>query len=153
MTSPARSTSTGRLPFDVVAHAEIGVDQSHVPGGSYCGRTHSLWFCDARESGQYAWFETAFMVHPMMRGRHTGFSAVRSYEPFSAAPNDEIAVQALGPGTGTYQSAWPFTALVDDDLDEFIDRWATLLAQASTGQLQYPSSMPERPPHDTWRRT
>jgi serine/threonine protein kinase len=149
MTSPVPSTSTVRLPFDVVAHAEIQVDQSKL--GTYSGRTHSLWFCDARESGQYAWFETVFMVHPMMHGQL--FTAAHLYDPFAASPNDDVALQSLGPGIGTYQSAWPFTALIDDDLSEFIDRWATLLALASSGRLQVPSQMPERPIHDSWRRT
>lgn len=152
MTAPVRTTSTGHLPFDVVAHAEIQVDQSHVPGGTYCGRTHSLWFCDARESGRYTWFESAFMANPFMKTREIGFSAEKVIEPFSSAPSDNVAEQALAPGIGAYQVAWPFTTLVDEDLDEFVDRWATLLATASSGRLQYPSQMPERPTQDTWRR-
>lgn len=152
LTTPTRSGLGGPLPFDVIAHAEVEVDQSNIPGGSYCGRTHSLWFCDAREPGQYAWFETAFMANPLMNGRQVGFSAGRGFEPFSAAPKDEIAMQALGPGMGTYQVAWPFTLLVDDDLDECIDRWAGWLASASLGQLRYPSQMPERPTQGSWRR-
>jgi hypothetical protein len=153
MTTPARGTVNGHLPFDVIAHAEIQVDQSHVPGGSYCGRKHSLWFCDAQEAGQYAWFETAFMVLAMMEVRQTGFSAERSYEPFAAMPNAEVAHQALGPGIGKYQLAWPFTALVDEALGEFIDRWATWFATASFGRLQYPNQMPERQPSGSWRRS
>ncbi len=153
MTTPAHCTVRGRLPFDVIAHAEIQIDQSHVPGGSYCGRAHALWFCDAQEAGQYAWFETAFMVHPMMPGHQTGFSADRSYEPFAAAPNDDVAQQALGPGISTYQAAWPFIALIDEALGEFIDRWATWLATASFGRLQHPSQMPERQPTGSWRRS
>lgn len=51
-----------------------------------------------------------------------------------------------------YQAAWPFTPLVIGELDEFIDRWAAWLAQASTGGLQHPSTMPERPSNN-WRRS
>jgi serine/threonine-protein kinase len=52
-----------------------------------------------------------------------------------------------------YQVAWPFTALEVGALEEFIDRWANLLAEASEGRLHHPTHMPERPPQGSWRQT
>jgi len=109
----------------------------------YEGRSHSLWFCDASEIGRYGWFETAFMFQPL-----TGRSA--SVAPFASQPGEDIAAQALSPGLGAYQLAWPFTPLVPGDLDEFIDRWLGWLADATQGRLNVPSTMPERPAQ--WRR-
>jgi serine/threonine-protein kinase len=147
--TPVERAAGGALPFDVVATSELHLEQE---SGRYAGRRHSLWFCDAQETGCYAWFETAFMVHPLMGQRSTGFSAADVYEPFAASPNDQAAQQGLRVGIGTHQLAWPFTQLVDEGLDEFIERWATWFARASGGQLQYPSQMPERPIDGSWRR-
>jgi eukaryotic-like serine/threonine-protein kinase len=129
----------GRLPIrlDVIAFASISV---RIPTNRYDyeGRSHSLWFCDAAEIGRYGWFETAFMFNPMM-GRHS------SVAPFAAQPGEEIAEQALGPGQGTHQLAWPFTPLILSDLGDFVSRWASWLAQGAQDRLNFPSTMPERP--------
>jgi eukaryotic-like serine/threonine-protein kinase len=53
---------------------------------------------------------------------------------------------------GKYQVAWPFTALIDEALDEFVERWVTWFAEASRGQLRHPSQMPERSIEGSWRR-
>jgi serine/threonine-protein kinase len=109
----------------------------------YEGRSHSLWFCDAMEISRYAWFETAFMYHPLM-----GQSS--SMAPFASQPGEDIAAKALSPGLSEYQLAWPFTPLVLGDLAEFVDRWTGWLADATQGRLNIPSTMPERPTQ--WRR-
>lgn len=72
----------GRI--DVIAYASLtltvpksrtsGLDNLIGRSHSYKGRSHSLWFCDAKEAGQYQWFETAFMrsasgVDPNIRYR------------------------------------------------------------------------------------
>ena len=50
--------------FDVVAHSEISIE---LPvHNNYTGRSHSLWFCDAREAGGFQWFEAAFMFTPLV---------------------------------------------------------------------------------------
>jgi serine/threonine-protein kinase len=36
---------------------------------------------------------------------------------------------------GTYQVAWPFTAVDPGEIDEFVNRWASWLAAAANGIL------------------
>lgn len=145
-------TKTGSSPwgkwtppaFDVIAHAALGI---RIPPNryEYEGRVHSLWFCDAQEAGRYQWFETAFMVSPFIakRGRQ---------DPFAMNPGEESA-KAVWNGMAEWQIAWPFTPMTVGDLDEFISRWAGWFADAAQGQLGHPSSMPERSPQGTWRRS
>ncbi len=111
----------------------------------YEGRSHSLWFCDAQVEGDYAWHETAFMVMALIpkRGRQ---------DPFALDPGKESA-KALWAGMAEIQMAWPFTRLGVDDLGEFVDRWAGWFADAAAGKLAHPSSMPERDPAGSWRRS
>ncbi len=129
--------------FEVVAQASLTLKLPQNYHG-YAGRSHSLWFCDPFEQGAFGWFEVSFMISALM-ARST------SAEPFALDPG-EAAAKALWNGMAEYQAAWPFTPLVIGELDEFIDRWAAWLAQASTGALQHPSTMPERPSNN-WRRS
>ncbi|MFC1428612.1 serine/threonine-protein kinase [Streptacidiphilus sp. N1-12] len=131
------------VPFDVVAHATMALRLSSDYRG-YRGRSHSLWFCDARTAGEYGWFETAFMTSPFLASGHTDI------EPFGLAPGAE-ARSAVSPGMDVKQLAWPFTRLEIADLDDFISRWANWLAAAAAGQLSFPSTMPERSPHGSHR--
>lgn len=128
--------------FDVVAYAALSI-QIPPARHEYEGRSHSLWYCDAGEAGRFQWFETAFMISPLVpkRGRQN---------PFALKPGEEAA-KALWTGVAEFQAAWPFTPLSIGDLDEFIDRWASWFADAAQGQLQLPRSMPERPPEGSWR--
>lgn len=130
--------------FDVVAHAALSI---RIPPSrhEYDGRSHSLWYCDAQEAGRYQWFETAFMVSPLIpkRGRQ---------DPFALDPSEQSA-KALWVGLAEFQVAWPFVPIDIGDLDEFINRWASWFADATQGLLQHPSSMPERSPDGSWRRT
>jgi serine/threonine-protein kinase len=145
-TSESAWGAWGRPAFDVIAHAEIDL---LIPADrhGYEGREASLWFCDAAPTGQgrYQWFETAFMVSPMLN------RPVRQ-DPFALDPGTEAA-KALWNGIAEWQLAWPFTPLTVDDLDEFIGRWAGWLATASAGNLGHPSSMPERRPENSFRRS
>jgi hypothetical protein len=129
--------------FDVIAHASISLTVPRTYQG-YVGRSHSLWYCDAREAGTYQWFETAFMLSAFSQS-----SPER--DPFARAPGIEAA-KALWNGIAEYQVAWPFTPLIVDDLDGFVDRWSGWFAAGAQGQLHHPMVMPERPPHETWRR-
>lgn len=129
--------------FDVIAHATMALRLSTEYRG-YQGRSHSLWFCDARTAEAYGWFETAFMTSPFLAGGMTPI------EPFALAPGAE-ARGAIRAGIDVKQLAWPFTKLEIADLDEFISRWANWLAAAATGQLTFPSTMPERNPHGSYR--
>ena len=53
---------------------------------------------------------------------------------------------------GEFQLAWPFTPIDQGEEQEFVERWVENFARAATGALRHPSSMPERPPQDSWRR-
>lgn len=127
----------------VVAHAAIRLQ---IPRDQYDyeGRSQSLWFCDAQREGEFAWYETAFMISPHIprRGR---------LDPFALDPGEESA-KALWASMAEFQVAWPFTRLAVGELDEFIDRWAGWFADAADGRLSHPSSMPERDPTGSWRR-
>jgi serine/threonine-protein kinase len=128
-------------PFDVVAHASIFVHpkQRH---GSWDGRSHSLWFCDAFEQGRFAWCEMAFMNSPL-----TG--AGSQIDPYSREPRG--ASVAFSNVTGTMQLAWPVSELDRDEPEEFIERWIGWFADAVEGRLVRPSTMPERNDDGRWR--
>ncbi len=129
--------------LDVICHAALDL---RIPEDQhqYEGRSHSLWFCDAVTAEEFAWYEAAFMVSPLIprRGRQ---------DPFALSPGEEAA-KALWTGMAEYQVAWPFTRLSVEELDDFIDRWAGWFADAAAGKLGHPSTMPERPTQGTWRR-
>lgn len=141
------STSWGNWtapPFDVVSAASINLKIPTDRFG-YEGRSHSLWFGDIQETGRYGWYETAFMISPLIarQGRQ---------DPFALDPGEQAA-KAVGPGMAEFQVAWPFTRLEPDDLDEFVSRWAGWLASAARGGLHRPSTMPEHPVAGSWRRS
>lgn len=129
--------------FDVVANAAIGITIPADQNG-YRGRTHSLWYCDAQEAGVYRWFETAFMISPLISKRY-------AQEPFVLEPG-ENAGKALSGTIAEWQVAWPFTPIDHGDEDGFVDRWLDWFGQAAGSALRHPTSMPERPAEGTWRR-
>lgn len=139
-------TPTGEKPWgnrqpaiDVISHASISLRFPPDRHG-YEGRSHSLWYCDAQEAGRYQWFETAFMISPLI-------DRITLQRPYAMDPSNEAA-KALWVGIAEYQVAWPFTPL---NSDEFVDRWAGWFADAAQGLLQPPHTMPERPPQGSWR--
>ncbi len=145
---PLSPTDTGQwgrrqVPsLTVIAHSSIAVFIPKDEWG-YQGRSHSLWFCDAEDAGNFQWFETAFMITPGMRRSSP-------HAPFALNPGEESA-RALWTGIADFQVAWPFTGLTVGDLGEFISRWVGWLADAAAGRLRYPSTMPERPSEGSWR--
>ena len=130
-------------PFEVIAASSIVVT-GPLDSFGYRGRSHSLWYGDIQVAGEYGWFETAFMGQPLMY-------AHMDVDPFAAGPASGGARQAIAPGMGTHQVAWPFTTLAIGALDDFISRWAGWFAEAADGQLHRPGSMPEGPV-GSWRR-
>lgn len=129
-------TRTGRSPwgweppaFDVVCHASLSL---RIPQDrfQYEGRSHSLWFCDAQTEGEYGWYETAFMVSPLILHR-------RFQDPFALAPGEESA-KALWTGIAEYQSAWPFNRLELGSLDEFIDSLGRVVRRRGRRQSNSP---------------
>jgi hypothetical protein len=131
-----------RIPFDIVACTDVELSMPQDTYG-YEGRSHALWFCDAQEAGGYSWFETAFMIQPLMAQQ-------TNRDPFSLKPGNK-AGEAIGPGVGAYQVAWPFTKFNDTSLEAFIGRWAGWFADAADGRLHRPS-LPEGCPAGSWRR-
>lgn len=133
-----------RPAFEVVAQAGIGIT---VPQDRYGhkGRLHSLWYCDAKEAGVFRWYETGFMVSPLI-SRDTEFYPV-AFEP------GENAGKALSNAIAEWQVAWPFTTIDQGDEADFIERWLDWFGAAAAGQMTRPSSRPERNAEGTWRRS
>jgi serine/threonine-protein kinase len=117
--------------FEVIAYSSLSLQ---VPAGRYGyeGRSHSLWYCDAREAGGYQWFETAFALPALVR-------AATRQEPFALNPSEEAA-EAFAPGLSAKAVvAWPLMPVSAAELREFIDRWAGWLADAAEGRLMRPN--------------
>jgi hypothetical protein len=79
------------------------------------------------------------MDNPLMR------TDLRAVDPFAAHPDSREASEAVRPGMGTHQVAWPFTPVDPGEMDEFVSRWTNWFAEAANGQLALPGRMPERP--------
>ncbi len=118
--------------FDVVASSSLTIHVS--PRNHWMGRSHSLWFCDAVQPGEFRWFETAFYG--------TVISTTQDYvRPFSLSP-----AQARGAFSGGISGVELDLALRPIDLDaeeDFISRWLELFGRAADGDLQEPLGYPE----------
>lgn len=146
--APIAKTKVGNssrydAPFDIIAHSSI---QLSIPRDRFGheGRAHSIWYCDAQEEGVYRWFETAFMISPLV-------ARESRLNPFAFEPG-EFAYGALSGVMTEFQVAWPFTAIDQGQDQEFIEEWIERFAQAANGTLRHPNRMPERPPQNTWRK-
>ena len=122
-------------PIDVISYSAIAarIPQDYY---GYEGRSHSLWFCDAYDAGQYRWFELAFMTSVMSRVNS-------SVDPFALAPTDTGAGALFAPGVAGHQIAWEPLPFDQGNEDQFVERWLGWLAAAADGSLRHPSSMPE----------
>lgn len=72
--------------------------------------------------------------------------------PFALDPGEEAA-KAVWNGIAEWQVAWPFTRLDPDDLDDFVERWVGWFATGATGILRHPTTMPEKTPAGSWRKS
>jgi serine/threonine-protein kinase len=141
------------LPFTVISEAVIML---YLPRASlgWGGRSHSLWYCDAVEKNRFAWYETAFMENPFL-GRWRSNSIISSSSGSQIIPfhlSTAAAAEALQPGIGVKQVAWPFEELDRADLTEFMNRWLGWFGDAAQGKLSRPTNMPERPAQGSWRK-
>lgn len=127
-------------PFEVIAVATIAVNQPQSPRG-YDGRSHSLWYCDPKSEGAFAWYELAFMRSALI--------AQPSLVPFAAKPQE--VPNAFMRVMGTEQLAWPIEELDRADLTEFVDRWLGWFAEAAEQALHHPSQLPEKPANGGYR--
>ncbi len=125
----------GPPAFDVIAHTTIAVHQPR-DRYDYEGRSHSLWFCDAYDEGVYRWFETAFMIMPLI-------ALPSTVNPFALSPTDEEAAEAFSPTMAERQVAWEPLPFDQGDEEQFIERWLGWFAGAAGGTLPNPSQMPE----------
>ena len=143
MAEPPSRGEAYESPFEIMAYSSITL-QIKPDSHGFEGRSHSLWYCDAQEAGVFRWYETAFMIMPLIprRGR---------IDPFALGPG-QSSYEALSPVMGEYQVAWPFAPIDQGDEGDFIERWLGWFAEAAQGLLRHPSSMPERDPNGTWRR-
>jgi serine/threonine-protein kinase len=124
-----------RPVFEVIATSDISI---RIPPDrfGYEGRSHSLYFCDAQECNVFRWYETAFMISPLIPRR-------AKQNPFSLSVGEQ-AGKALANAMTEYQLAWPFTVIEPGNDEEFIERWMSWFAQAAQGRLVHPQGMPER---------
>jgi hypothetical protein len=148
-----------QLPFDVIACGTLAVAGPKQQHG-YAGRAHSLWFCDALESGSYGWYETAFIDQTRPANDYYNsyvnyFPDMEStngiYIPYQVHPCEDKAASAFNRSDSSCLVAWPPTRLEPGDLDEFIDRWANWLAAAAQGGLQEPSPIQAATMLRSWR--
>jgi serine/threonine protein kinase len=116
--------------WDVYAGAIIEVKQDSIRPYEWGA---NLWYTDLGKKGELRWWEVTYMSILT--------SPSPDNQPF-AVDDLSLADRAASHGMDIIQlGAKP--KLVDDEaVDEFCDRWATLLAKAARGELQHPSRLP-----------
>jgi eukaryotic-like serine/threonine-protein kinase len=121
--------------LDVIAFSAISVTQPRSFYG-FEGRQHSLWFAAQPTRGEYRWLELAFMFNPL--------SAKPSpvVNPFAMRPGED-AHFALGSSMHSFRSARNTRPIDQGEEGDFLERWLSWLASASSGSLQHPSRLPE----------
>ncbi|WP_280408237.1 serine/threonine-protein kinase [Nocardia brasiliensis] len=129
------------LPFDVVCVGALSVEMTSIRT-RWAGRSHSLWYCDAQQEGEYLWFETAF---------HRMRSSMR-LEPYSRKPREQEAQLAIAPVMHTEQVAVPFAPIAGTSVGGFVERWLNWFARAAEETLPQPGMLPEGSPVGSWRR-
>jgi hypothetical protein len=115
----------------VVAGAIIKVIQD---GSRRYEWSANLWYTNLGTNADYRWWEVLYMANPFSRGRP-------EYEPFAVENLDDADI-AASPVVGTVQFGAKPRPVDDENVDDFCDRWADLLAQAYHGQLTHPRSLP-----------
>ena len=65
MAEQRSETDTYGSQFEVMAYSSIALKIKPDRHG-FEGRSHSLWYCDAQEAGVFRWYETAFMIMPLI---------------------------------------------------------------------------------------
>lgn len=117
-----------RLPFDTGAYSTISLS---IRGSIV--RSHSLWFSDMINEGDYGCYEISFMEI---------FSHNHNHQPFALAPISAGVDNAFLPVMGGYQIARN-PLRVEDNRDAFASRWAKYFVEAVSGSYRQPSDMPE----------
>ncbi|WP_422936279.1 serine/threonine-protein kinase [Sinomonas sp. P47F7] len=144
LTRPYQAPDEWGGPFTVIANAAITVHRSRQDGDGWLGRSHSLWYCDPKEAGRFGWYELAFM--PFAFSHHA-----ERVVPY--ARDAQSAAIAFSGAIGTEKLAWPVTEIDREDPSEFHDRWLNWFADAVSGTLTRPATLPDREPGGSWRRS
>jgi serine/threonine-protein kinase len=140
---PQLSPASWTTPFTVISESVITVTRPHPTRDGWVGRSHSLWFCDAKEENRFAWYELAFW--------NGAFGGHPTMEPHAESASGTQAV--FEPVMIRTQLAWPPTEIDRSDLSEFVGRWLGWFGDAATGSLQRPLKMPEHETQGSWRRS
>ena len=129
-------------PFEVIAFSAIGVT---IPPDrhKYNGRSHSLWYGDLQEKGIFRWFETGFMVSPLI-------PKSLKHIPAAMKPSEDTG-KAFSSGLAEWALARPVTPIDQGEEDTFVERWLDWFGQAANGQLFSPRSLPEGSPSGSYR--
>ena len=127
--------------FTVISESVITVTIPSTIGG-YRGRSHSLWYCDAEDEGQFAWYEVGFMEWGLAIARP-------AIEPYHLAAF-EAPPLAFRPGIGTTATLDWFDEIDLGDVSGFVDRWIGWFAEAAAGELRRHGPGPENV--GTWRQ-
>ncbi|MFX0203320.1 MAG: serine/threonine-protein kinase [Candidatus Hodarchaeota archaeon] len=132
-----KSRSSDALPenafpksgWDVILGATIQVSQEQ-PRPYKWGA--SLWYTNLGQGEEYRWWEVSYYA-PLHR---------IEYQPF-ALENPTDADEAVARGGGyAYSVASGPLPIDDENVDDFCDRWAGLLAKAYQGKLEHPRYLP-----------
>lgn len=129
-TTPIPRTAFSQSGWDVVSGAVIRIRQAQ-PEYEWSA---NLWYLRPDGSSEYRWMEIDYMTHPLARQR-------RRFEPF-AVTNIEDADRAASRSMDTIQFASQPRPIDDENIEDFIDRWADRFASACRGNLRKPSSLP-----------
>lgn len=143
VTRPRQAPPEWGGPFTVIANAAITVHRARRDRSGWLGRSHSLWYCDPREAGSFGWYELAFMP--------SAFSHGGEVVPYPLEP--QSAAVAFSNVMGTEQLAWPVSEIDPDDPSDFLDRWLGWFADAISGSLVMPTTLPDRDPRGSWHRS
>lgn len=115
--------------WDVYAGAIIEVKQEGIKSYEWGA---NLWYTDLGKKGDLRWWEVTYMS-VFTQSPPCELFAVEDVSLADRAASHIMDIIQLG--------AKP--KLVDDEaVDEFCDRWASLLAKAAKGELQHPSRLP-----------
>lgn len=116
--------------WDVICGAKIVV----VQGSPEYEWGASLWYMKRSSEEEYRWYEVQYFNNPH-------YQRYKKYEPF-AVSKLKFADLAASPVMNAVAIAFGPVTIDDEDVDDFCNRWAGLLAKASKGQLRRPGRLP-----------
>lgn len=117
-----------RMPFDTSAYTTISLSIS-----GRIVRSHSIWFSDMINEGDYGCYEVSFMEI---------FTNNHSHQPFALEPVSAGVDNAFLPIMGGYQLARN-PLRIEDNSSSFTSRWVKYFVDAVNGTYQRPTNMPE----------